>query len=54
MGVYHAIQRFPTDVILLEGKLIARTADALPELVRRAPKLKIIVQSSQDEETKTG
>ncbi len=52
-GVYHAIQRFPTDVILLEGKLIAGTADALSELVRRAPKLKIIIQSSQDEETNT-
>jgi DNA-binding NarL/FixJ family response regulator len=52
-GVYHAIQRFPTDVILLEGKLIAGTADPLSELVRRAPKLKIIIQSSQDEETNT-
>src|ERR1700734_3476313 len=48
-GVYHAIQRFPTDVILLEGKLIASTADSLPELVRRAPKLKVIVQASEDE-----
>jgi DNA-binding NarL/FixJ family response regulator len=52
-GVYHAIQRFPTDVILLEGKLIASTADSLPELVRRAPKLKVIVQASEDEETNT-
>jgi DNA-binding NarL/FixJ family response regulator len=52
-GLYHAIQRFPTDVILLEAKLIAGKSDAVPELVRRAPKLKIIVQSSQDEETNT-
>jgi DNA-binding NarL/FixJ family response regulator len=52
-GLYHAIQRFPTDVILLEAKLIAGTSDAVPELVRRAPELKIIVQSSQDEETNT-
>jgi DNA-binding NarL/FixJ family response regulator len=52
-GLYHAIQRFPTDVILLEGKLIAGIADAVPELVRRAPKLTIIVESSQDEETNT-
>jgi two-component system nitrate/nitrite response regulator NarL len=52
-GLQHAIQRFPTDVILLEAKLIAGTVDAVPELIRRAPKLKIIVQSSQDEETNT-
>jgi DNA-binding NarL/FixJ family response regulator len=52
-GLYHAIQRFPTDIILLEGKLIAGTADVVPKLVSRAPKLKIIVQSSQDEETNT-
>jgi DNA-binding NarL/FixJ family response regulator len=52
-GLYHAIQCFPTDVILLEGKLIAGTTAAVPELVRRAPKPKIIVQSSQDEETNT-
>jgi DNA-binding NarL/FixJ family response regulator len=49
-GLHHAIQRFPTDVILLEGKLIAGTACAVPELVRCAPELKIIVLSSQDEE----
>jgi DNA-binding NarL/FixJ family response regulator len=49
-GLHHAIQRFPTDVILLEGKLIAGSADAVPELIRRAPKLKIIVQLSQDED----
>ena len=52
-GLNHAIQCFPTDVILLEGKLIAGTVDALSELVRCAPKLKIIIQSSQDEETNT-
>jgi DNA-binding NarL/FixJ family response regulator len=50
-GLHHAIQRFPTDVILLEGKLIAGTVDAVPEFVRCAPKLKIIVLSSQEEET---
>jgi DNA-binding NarL/FixJ family response regulator len=50
-GLHHAIQSFPTDVTLLEGKLIAGTADAVPELIRCAPKLKIIVLSSQDDET---
>ena len=50
-SLHHAIQSFPTDVTLLEGKLIAGTADAVSELIRCAPKLKIIVLSSQDDET---
>jgi DNA-binding NarL/FixJ family response regulator len=40
-------------VILLEGKLIAGTVDTVPELLRCAPKLKIIVLSSPDDETNT-
>ena len=52
-GLHSAIQRFPTDMILLEGNLIAGTIDAIPELVRRAPQLKIIVQSAQNDETNT-
>jgi DNA-binding NarL/FixJ family response regulator len=53
-GLHHTIQRFPTDVILLvEGKLIASTVDAIPELVRRWPKLKIIVSAEKNDETNT-
>jgi two-component system, NarL family, nitrate/nitrite response regulator NarL len=52
-GLHSAIQRFPTDMILLEGNLIAGTVDAIPELVRRAPQLKIIVQSAQNDESNT-
>jgi DNA-binding NarL/FixJ family response regulator len=52
-GLHGAIQRFPTDMILLEGNLIAGTVDAIPELVRRAPQLKIIVQSAQNDESNT-
>jgi DNA-binding NarL/FixJ family response regulator len=53
-GLHGAIQRFPTDVILLvEGKLIPSTVDAIPELVRRAPMLKIIVIAAQNDETNT-
>jgi len=37
-------------VLLLENKLIADTADAIPELVRHAPQLAIIVQPSQNNE----
>jgi two-component system, NarL family, nitrate/nitrite response regulator NarL len=53
-GLHAAIQRFPTDVILLvEGKLIASTVDAIPDLVRRAPTLKIIVIAEKNDETHT-
>jgi DNA-binding NarL/FixJ family response regulator len=30
-----ALQRYPTDVVVLEGQLIAGTIDAIPDLVRR-------------------
>src|ERR1700731_1259498 len=52
-GLHSAIQRFPTDLILLEGNLISGTVDAIPGLVRRAPQLKIIVQSAQNDEQNT-
>jgi DNA-binding NarL/FixJ family response regulator len=51
-GLHGTIQDFPADTILLvEGKLIASTVDAIPELVRRAPKLMIIVNAAQNDET---
>jgi len=43
-NLYAALQRYPTDVVVLEGQLIAGTTDAIPELVRRAPDAKLIVQ----------
>jgi two-component system, NarL family, nitrate/nitrite response regulator NarL len=49
-GLYSAVQRFPTDMILLEGNLIASSTDALAELVRLAPRLKVIVQSDENNE----
>jgi DNA-binding NarL/FixJ family response regulator len=52
-GLHHAIQRFPTAMILLEGKLIAGTVDAIADLMRRAPRLKIIVQSAHNDESNT-
>ena len=35
-NLYAALQHFPTDVVLLEGHLIAGTVDAIPEFMRRA------------------
>ena len=37
-NLYAALQRYPTDVVVLEGQLIAGTIDAIPELVRQTRK----------------
>lgn len=41
------------DVLLLEGGLLAGTTDALPEIVALMPEIKIIVQTSQNDEANT-
>jgi DNA-binding NarL/FixJ family response regulator len=51
--LYAALQRFPTDVVVLEGQLIAGTTDAIPELVSRAPAAKLIVQVVESDENTT-
>src|SRR5260370_17158515 len=51
--LYSALQRFPTDVVLMEGQLIAGTIDAVPELVRKAPDAKLIVQVIETDESNT-
>ena len=52
-NLYAALQRFPTDVVLLEGSLISGTVDAIPQFVRRAPHAKLIVQVSESDENNT-
>src|SRR5271168_237430 len=52
-NLYAALQRYPTDVVVLEGQLIAGTVDAIPELVRRAPDAKLIVQVVEADEVNT-
>jgi DNA-binding NarL/FixJ family response regulator len=52
-NLYSALHRFPTDVVFIEGALISGTVDAIPELVRRAPDAKIIVQVSESDEANT-
>ena len=51
--LYAALVRFPTDVVVLEGQLLAGTVDAIPELVRRAPRAKLIVQVVESDESHT-
>jgi two-component system, NarL family, nitrate/nitrite response regulator NarL len=48
-----AVQRFPSDIVLLEASLLAGTTDAIPELVRLAPETKIIVQAIAADESNT-
>ena len=52
-NLYAALQRYPTDVVVLEGQLVAGTVDAIPELVRQAPEAKLIVQVSETDEANT-
>jgi len=52
-NLYAALARFPTDVVFLEGQLLSGTIDAIPELVRRAPEAKLIVQLSEADEANT-
>jgi two-component system nitrate/nitrite response regulator NarL len=48
-----AIDRYPTDVVLLEGSMLAGTANVIPELLRAAPEIKLIVQALQADENHT-
>jgi len=51
--LYAALLRFPTDVVVIEGQLITGVVDAIPELVKRAPQAKIIVQVTESDENNT-
>ena len=48
-----AVERYPTDVVLLEGSMLAGTANVIPELLRSAPDMKLIVQAVQADENHT-
>jgi len=48
-----AVPHHPADVLLLEGSLITGKTSSLPEILRVAPDLKIIVQSTATDESNT-
>jgi two-component system nitrate/nitrite response regulator NarL len=48
-----AIQRYPTDIVLLEGSLLTGTANVIPEILRLAPDVKLIVQAVAADENQT-
>jgi DNA-binding NarL/FixJ family response regulator len=48
-----AVERFPTDIVLIEGGLLAGTVNVIPELLRLAPGTKLIVQALAADENYT-
>src|SRR5205809_6682445 len=48
-----AIVRYPTDIVLLEGSLLSGTSNVIPELMRVAPDVKLIVQAIATDESHT-
>jgi DNA-binding NarL/FixJ family response regulator len=48
-----AIERYPTDVVLLEGGLLSNSTNAIPDLLRIAPDVKLIVQAISADEGQT-
>jgi len=52
-NLHAAVQRFPSDIILLEASLLDGATNAIPELGRLAPDVKIIVQSLAADASRT-
>lgn len=48
-----AIERYPTDIVLLEGGLLSGTTNAIPNLLKGAPEVKLIVQAVASDESQT-
>ena len=48
-----AIERYPTDVVLLEGALLATRSNAIPDMLRLTPDVKLIVQAVASDESHT-
>jgi len=51
--LFVALDRFPTDVIMIEEQLIQDGTDVIPELFRRSPQAKLIVQVRERSESAT-
>jgi two-component system nitrate/nitrite response regulator NarL len=52
-NLHAAVQRFPSDIVLLEGSLLAGTTDAVPELLKVSPQSKVIVQALSADKSNT-
>ncbi len=49
-GLLAALERFPSDIVLLDGGMISGLPDAIPDMIRRAPNAKLVVQVSENSE----
>ncbi len=49
-GLLAAMERFPSDIVLLDGGMISGVPDAIPDMLRRAPNAKLVVQVSDNSE----
>jgi len=52
-NLHAAVQRFPSDIVLLEGSLLSGTTDAVPELLKLSPQSKVIVQALSADKSNT-
>ena len=52
-NLYAAVERFPSDVLLMEAGLLTGTIDVIPRILELAPELKIIVQAAQTDDSGT-
>ncbi|HTB97532.1 MAG TPA: response regulator transcription factor [Terracidiphilus sp.] len=48
-----AIARYPTDVVLMEGGLLTGAINSIPEVLKLAPDVKLIVQAVSNDESQT-
>jgi two-component system nitrate/nitrite response regulator NarL len=48
-----AVERYPSDVVLLEGALISHSPSAIAEILRIAPAAKVIIQAVANDESHT-
>lgn len=49
-GLLAALERFPSDIVLLDGGMISGVPDAIPDMIGRAPNAKLVVQVSENSE----
>lgn len=52
-NLFSAVQRFPSDVVLLEGGMLTGSVDAIPQILRFSPGSKLILQAVPTDESNT-
>src|SRR4051812_16985384 len=52
-NLHAAIERYPSDVVLLEGALLGGSTNHVTEILRLAPEAKLIIQAVAADESQT-